>query len=494
MITDDLLSSVVNKLRLNTVAGAWFWLAVLFTATYFLRIWQYSWAVNDDGVVYIYTAKSYLESGWEAAFSTFQWPIYSVLIAKLSPILQGDLVASARLINFLLQALLVWYLYKLSGMTELHKKHRQLLIAFFIVSIAFFNFRVYILRDQGFLTLCVIGLYYGAYYLEHAKPKHLIVCLLSFMLATLFRVEAAFLLTVSATFLPLMHKRYWLSLILLLLGSSLLMLPGLLLSYWGVENLFSYSISAAIDYFADISVNLDSKKQAISQYIFHDYWQDYSSPALFFMYAGVFLYYLLGSLSIYILAAFYLKGLEWNSANKMIALVSITVIGYCIVFMLVRDFLIFRYNLLLTYLLTFLAIYLVIDGYIKKRSYHKLMVFLVLFLPLAKIIDTPSGSKRLLLEANEAILNYEMPNPQVLSNAVQISLINDVPWKTAARYRNKPKILLDAMQKPLLNNQALIHLGYTDTDLKLHEANCLAYSETEGRRKVVLVLNRSHCK
>lgn len=466
-----------------------FFVLLLF-ATFMLSLWQYGWVINDDGALYLYAAKNFSDHGLSQALDTYPWAYYSILIAYINNIFFNNLAVSGWTLNFIFQCGQIYYLYRICSALHIGQPKLFWALVLFVISVGFHNFRNYLMRDQGFLLFAMAGVYYSLLFIDKKQIKVLTLFIISFVIAALFRIEALILFIFGFTFVIYLTRQFTLVLISMAL---LLLLAGLALSLYNSTSfaqLFEY-ISFKVP---DMMSAYAEKRLLLETKFLSKYWLDHSDIALLGLYISSYFYYLLSSLSIYVLGLFYLPKKPLGNATLLLAIYGAAIIFYCLVFLLDRGFLVFRYNLPLTYILTLLSIILVLSAYARKAKYSKLLLTIFIIVPLFKVFDAPSGSKRYLLEAQSKVEEMGMTGESVYSNTLQISLINGIDYQQAAKLKNNEQLILNKIKTPLEKNMAVIYYGDVKTNVIFSEENCMAYYMEDRSRSIsVFIAKNSNC-
>ncbi len=144
---------------------------------------------NDDAYTYIRTADIFVQDGIAAAITHYTWASYSILIGLVS--MTGlPLLTAAYIINALFYALLVFSF--ISIVRKFDESRRTLLLAALTVLVfpELNEYRTLVIRDVGFWSLCVFGLWQFLEFYTHRQFKHGIGFFIALSLATLFRPEA----------------------------------------------------------------------------------------------------------------------------------------------------------------------------------------------------------------------------------------------------------------------------------------------------------------
>ncbi|ARN73890.1 hypothetical protein [Oceanicoccus sagamiensis] len=464
--------------------------AVLLAVTFVLRLWQYGWAVNDDGALYLYAAKNFIDQGAMAAFQTYEWAYYSIVVAYVDMLFFNNLVISGWVLNFLLQTGQIYFLYKICKAFHLQKPRLFWVLVLFIISISFHNFRNYLMRDQGYILCVMAGVYFSLVFLDKKNTASLLLFFVSFILAALFRIEAFLLLVVGFAAITVLTKEYAMSMIAATIALILLAISLLVLS-----NISSVDFAGHfLRKFPDMAAHFSNQQEILESQLLPKHWHDYSGASLFGLFFFSYIIYLLNSISIYLLAYFYIGKVQFNPAKILLAVYALTVVFYCLAFLFSRSFLVFRYNLPLTYLLTTVAIVLVLSASARRARLARAVLVLFIAVSLVKVMDAPSGSKRYLLEAQGFVETMGLEGSQVQSNTLQISLINGVDFNSAMKFKNRLYLLPANLKKPLKPEVAVVYYGKVSQELEISDSNCLVYQKKHRSRLIsVYTAKNEYC-
>jgi hypothetical protein len=174
-----------SRLDHNTVYLMTFLASLLISAIVF---WQRG-IVNYDGVLYIDTAKTFVESGLSAAFATFNWPLYSILIGITHLTTGFSYEISAHFLNAILTALLCTAFvatYYAIG----QQQTRTWFAAILILGLPALNgYRDLVIRDFGYWAFSLIALLYFIKFVHTSNVRHATLWQVAVILAISFRIE-----------------------------------------------------------------------------------------------------------------------------------------------------------------------------------------------------------------------------------------------------------------------------------------------------------------
>lgn len=467
----------------------------LLVITFLLRLWQYGWAVNDDGALYLYAARNFIDHGLAEALKTYPWAYYSVLVAYVDMAFFNNLLVSGWVLNFVFQCGQIYFFYRICSALRVHQSRLFWAVVLFIISISFHNFRNYLMRDQGFILFIMIGVYYSLICINTDRlkssldKKSLILFVLSFVIAALFRIEALVILAFGFLAVIYLTRQYLLGLlagVVLLLAAAI----GLLAIDMPQADAWEY-VSGKIP---SVFVTFSQGQEILEAELLSKYWAGHSGVGLFSLYIGTYFFYLSSSLSVYLLGLFYFQRKQKNNATILLSVYALSIVVYCLVFLFSRGFLVFRYNLPLTYFLTALSIILILSAAARQARFSKILLTLIIIVPLFKVLDAPSGSKRFLNEAQSKVEAMGLSGPAVYSNALQVSLVNRVDYKKARTLKAEPTKVLKVLESGLKPDVAVVYYGRSDEQVVVSGKNCLAYYVKHRRRAIsVYVAKNEHC-
>lgn len=153
-----------------------------------------------DGVLYMHTARAFLQGGWQAAWAAFDWPFYPMLIACVAKVLHLSLEHAAHCIDVTGIALLVFSFVTL--IRQLNASPRvQWFAALIILTFPDINIlqKTPVLRDFMYWGLLFLSLSLFVHFLKTQRFFHVFLFYIVAMLACLLRIEGVF----TAYLLPL---------------------------------------------------------------------------------------------------------------------------------------------------------------------------------------------------------------------------------------------------------------------------------------------------
>lgn len=233
--------------------------------------------INRDGILYVETARVFLEQGIAASMAVYSWPFLSVLMALMSQVTGLGLETSGHLINALFMAGAFALL--LACAMRLHPESVWYVCLVVLALPGLNDYRDELLREYGTWFFIMLALWLALRWSEAPRWSMALLVHLSLTLAALFRPEALTLL--AAVFLwQVFHApvgERWRRLAMLggppLLGMAMLgalFLSGNLASTRLVEDFGRFNLAT-----------FDAKALAIAP-AFIDYARDQAHTILFF--------------------------------------------------------------------------------------------------------------------------------------------------------------------------------------------------------------------
>lgn len=163
--------------------------------------------INLDGIIYLRAAAAYLDGGLTAAFKIYNWPFYSILIAKFSQLTHLSLMHSAQLISTILIGVIVVAF--ISLVRELGGKLSIQVIAAIVILIypTLAHKRDYIVRDFGYWAFLLLGLLQLLRFAHTPRWRYVISWGMLLAIATLFRIEGM-IIWLALPLVLLLHNAY----------------------------------------------------------------------------------------------------------------------------------------------------------------------------------------------------------------------------------------------------------------------------------------------
>jgi hypothetical protein len=192
-------------------------LAVLVNLLLSYLMLLYNQPINTDGIIYIHCAQVYLQSGLHSAMHVYPWPLYSILLAKTSQLLNISMLNAGFFINSFFTSILVIFFLLTVRLLEESPKVLLWAAAVILLLPELNHDRYNLLRDIPYYALFMCSLWSYIKFLQTEKFAYALVFTLVIILATLFRVEGAVFLVLVPLITVLVKCDFKLLLINLLL-------------------------------------------------------------------------------------------------------------------------------------------------------------------------------------------------------------------------------------------------------------------------------------
>jgi len=153
--------------------------------------------LNDDAYQYLRAAELFNSDGIHAVFARYNWFNYSILIALLNKVLPGGLLASAHVLNMLLQTLLMTTFVRLSQRLNGGRRIAWLAALVLLAYPQLNEMRFTLVRDFGFLAFTLLSLEFLLLVRDSGRWQHAVLWTLAISLAAVFRLEALLLAAVA---------------------------------------------------------------------------------------------------------------------------------------------------------------------------------------------------------------------------------------------------------------------------------------------------------
>ena len=158
------------------------------------RIWADP-VVNQDATLYLQAAKFLQVGAWDSAAALYNWPFYSALIAGLASVTQLPVDWSANILSSVFIAITCVAFVLI--VKELGGTHQRILWISALLILCFPSLnddRVLIIRDHAYWTCLSFSTLFLFQLCKQASLGKTLLLILSVLLASLFRIEAALLL------------------------------------------------------------------------------------------------------------------------------------------------------------------------------------------------------------------------------------------------------------------------------------------------------------
>jgi len=146
--------------------------------------------INRDAVLYLTVAQIFIDSGFEAAISHYNWPFYSILIAAFDSITTLGLENSARLINATLLLVLVDAFIRVYWEVNSKVIFRWMPALIILCYSGINDYRLLIVRDWGYWAFLLLASLYLVRAYKYNKLEYYVWWQVFILGAFLFRIEA----------------------------------------------------------------------------------------------------------------------------------------------------------------------------------------------------------------------------------------------------------------------------------------------------------------
>ena len=422
--------------------------------------------INKDGVLYLKTAELFLSGNMDAAFVSYNWPFYSIIIAFFQKITSIPLELSALILSSIFFVILTDALILISSL--IFSVPRQLKISALLILcfMPILDYRDYIIRDPGYWAFVCLALYHFMVFMNSSRIIHATLWQIFMIFAILFRVEGIFLLITVPLFL-LLSKNLREEMVIRKLISCFFVPIILLAAIPFFENLSMEKLSKIDSFFNYTSLNFIYEKftfsaEILEHQILNKYSGEYATFILFFGFLSLLIYKIFEGFSISYIVIFLssFKNSSQLSTN------------------LYRNFLV--YFLILNTLIMF--VFILKMHFISSR--YIVLTSISLFLLLSFYMVT--GIERLYLNKNKLLLT-------IITVCLSYNLLDAA---TMSRYKSyiKDSSLLSAQKIPeksivLVNNMAAF---YYLTEKAAHLTVCFKKIEKIDMKE--LELKKYSCK
>ncbi|HEV2613517.1 MAG TPA: hypothetical protein VGV92_02280 [Gammaproteobacteria bacterium] len=183
----------------------------------------YNQPINIDGILYLHAATAYLQQGFHGALNIYPWPFYSVLIAKISTLLNISLLNTGFILNSVFTSVLI--IFFILTLKTFGNTPKTLLwgAAVILLCPELNHDRYNILRDIPYYGLFITSLWCYIRFLQTEKISYGVAWQVVLIFAALFRVEGIVFLVITPFITPIITKKLgdflklsWLSILLFL--------------------------------------------------------------------------------------------------------------------------------------------------------------------------------------------------------------------------------------------------------------------------------------
>ncbi|MDT8404854.1 hypothetical protein [Sulfuriflexus sp.] len=165
------------------------WSAVFFGFLISIVVIYNDEVINSDGILYLESARLFLEQGWAAGFNKFHWPFFSLLILVVSKALFISLEHAAYVLNACLLGLLAFTFVRCAQELGGDRKVTLAAAILFLTSVSLNEYRDLIVRDFGYLAFSFSALWLLLRFNRTRLPRHAVLAGVALICATLFRIE-----------------------------------------------------------------------------------------------------------------------------------------------------------------------------------------------------------------------------------------------------------------------------------------------------------------
>lgn len=263
--------------------------------------------VGRDAAFYLDIALIHGESGWRAAYQSYNWPWYSILIGSLHKFTALPLIPLAYCVNALFMAGTCALLVKLVQQRFPAAVWWACLVV--VAMPAFNDYRDDIWREFGFWFFCILTLYLAVDWSQRGGGWRLVAIYAAIALAALFRLEALFLVAAVCTWQAVSIRSradFFRAVKIaapptgLLAAGSLLLLA--VLDESNFSRLASYLLLLDPSHLA---ASLDALSNGIAESMKHDFSRSEAGEIAFFGIVGTLVYAFIKSLGIFVIPLFF---------------------------------------------------------------------------------------------------------------------------------------------------------------------------------------------
>ena len=251
--------------------------------------------INNDGIVYIEAAEFWSRGDWQGALGVYKWPFYPWLIMVFSDTLGISFKTAGHVLNTTFFSLVVVFF--VQTVHAFGGRSRMAIIIAMLIALlhpAFNEYRAFLIRDPGYLAAYLLGIYSLVCYRWSLRLRYSFFAILSFLIASLFRVEGlVFLFAVPILLLASYSgptKWLWLRYIFSL---SLILVLGCVLGGWFIVTedgpvgllLTQDPLAVFVEGWSQIRIGIDEKLLIFEEQFLGPYSTGYAY--LLFMFTAV---------------------------------------------------------------------------------------------------------------------------------------------------------------------------------------------------------------
>lgn len=400
-----------------------------------------NYVLSPDSLLYIFTARTFLDDGLMAAVDTYRWPMLSIIIANIHNLTGLSLINAGYCLIASFYAGICWTF--ISIIRDLGGDDRNLLIALIIIS--FFptlnDYRDYISRDPGFWLFSLLSLQQLIRFSANQHLKHAFSWFIFVLAAIMFRTEALFFAAFAPFALlldPHLHTRQKLQKSAVLYGllTSSMILGLLFIANTPVlsEKLRLFSELSNLSTFAtQLTVNFKDTIRVISEAKPYIHFVEDINAIFILGLSGLVLYTILHALTLpYLLILCWPSKGDKSTHNQTITY-AITYLLIIISYLMIKTF----HGMFTTdrYCLTAALIIMLAlpfkvtaiwenANYLAQRfNWRKTIVVLLLLYPVLDTLINSDSDKKYIADAAEWVAEQHSLDQRLLTNHKQIAVL-----------------------------------------------------------------------
>lgn len=183
------MRKALDRLNLRLGDSAPIWAAFFGSLVLSLAAIQGSGTLNNDGMLYVETARSFVAGGYAGAFRTFDWPLLSLLMAWVGQLSGIGPESAGHLINAMFLAGTCALMVDLVGRRQPEAVWAACLVVLSLPGVN--GYRDQLLREYGCWFFSVLAFWLAAYWERDGfRWRVSLLCQVSLICAVLFRFEA----------------------------------------------------------------------------------------------------------------------------------------------------------------------------------------------------------------------------------------------------------------------------------------------------------------
>lgn len=158
-----------------------------------ISILQYR-TFNADGVLYLQTARDFLQSGLHAAYHQYPWPFFSIFIAKLSSWSGASVLMTAYWMSGFFFALIAAAFVAIVRQLDFSPRLQWFALFVILTFRPLTKYSHYIIRDTGYIAFLLLSVALLIAFMRKPRWYKAFAWNISLVIATLFRVEGVLFL------------------------------------------------------------------------------------------------------------------------------------------------------------------------------------------------------------------------------------------------------------------------------------------------------------